>query len=138
MVKRAGLQILIGLVVLVSSCSPQARLTRLLNRHPYLITADSVTIYDTTRIDGHRVDTMFTGSQDTFYIERDRVHTRIIKNLDTIWVLQKADSLQVVSKTTTISKTPKLNKFDYWPILSLVLIFLVGFLLRGRLIKKTP
>lgn len=85
--------IAILVLVIVASCSPQKRLTRLINRHPELSRTDTMTLRDTIRTRTIQADTVFLWSQlnrtDTVTLEKDRLKIQLIK---------KTDSLQIESK----------------------------------------
>lgn len=81
---------LIGLVfhlALVLSCSPQARLNRIIKHHPELANTD--TIYITKTIPGFNVDTIFKASTNTAGLDsviiqyKTRIDTIILKQLQT-------------------------------------------------------
>ena len=58
MIKTFFVVLLLALV----ACSPKARFTRLVEKHPYLLTIDSVEVLDTVRLTVEKVehDTVFS------------------------------------------------------------------------------
>jgi hypothetical protein len=96
--------IIVSLIALcMISCTPQQRLARLCNRHPYLCNTD--TTYVDTLISSRVVfDSTFTlSSRDTFLYEKMGVTTKIIRNHDTFSVhTHKTDTSYIVQQQRTI------------------------------------
>lgn len=137
------------LLVFITSCSPQARFTRLIENHPYLLTTDTLTIHDTVTIGVPKVvhDTIinehfFTEiTRDTLVLQKERLTVKIfhdtIKNnvfiqgeCDTVTVekiIERKIPIKYYEKTPTWRKI--LNQVLLW---SLVLLLLYGIY---RLIK---
>jgi hypothetical protein len=59
---------LILLLLLFSSCSPEARLNRLVKNNPHLLVKDTIVVKDTIKIKGSVRDSTFIFSKDTIVI----------------------------------------------------------------------
>ena len=63
------------------ACSPKNRFTRLIEKHPELITTDSITIHDTVRVvvPEVKVDTVVKVNDllDTIYIEKEQLKVKV-------------------------------------------------------------
>jgi hypothetical protein len=77
---------LIILFILLSSCSPEARLHHLLSRHPELSVIDSIHTRDTVIIHGLKLDTSFVFSTkiDSVVLQKERLHLVFQKVHDTV------------------------------------------------------
>ena len=75
--KRLHIQIYIAIAILVCSCSPKTRFTRLIDKHPYLLTTDTVVIHDTVEVlvPSVEVDTVveFSELYDTVFLEKEQL-----------------------------------------------------------------
>jgi hypothetical protein len=99
--------LLIVLMILQSSCSPQIRLQRLLARHPELSTIDSIHIKDTVIIPGMKLDTsvIFSTKFDSIVLQKDKFHLVVKKIHDTLVIHAevKRDTVYI-SKVLPVSK----------------------------------
>jgi hypothetical protein len=72
---------LIPLVFLIVACSPKDRFTRLIEKHPELLTVDSVTIHDTIRVvvPEVKVDTVVKVNDllDTIFLEKEQLKVKV-------------------------------------------------------------
>ena len=111
--------ILIGLIL--AGCTPQQRLNRLLNRHPYLgVTKDS-TIFDTTRVitKDVRVDTVTSIEgirRDTMIINRENLWIKTIVHKDSIYVFGncKSDTIEVTKEIKVPVQMFTYEKKTFW------------------------
>jgi ATP-dependent Zn protease len=112
--------------ILIYSCTPAHRLTRLVNKYPSLIQKFDTTIYYNTS----RVDTSFvfnnSSTTDTFYIQETQ--TKIFRYFDTLKVFQDSIRDSLIIKTHTIeikenTKTDK-NSESWYDKLVVILIFI--------------
>ena len=139
----------ISLVLFIISCTPQRRFTRLIEKHPYLLTTDTLTIHDTVRVEVPKVvhDTVinehfFTEiTRDTLVIQKERLTVKIFHDTikqqvfiqgtcDTITIekiVERKIPIRYYEKTPTWKKI--MNQVLLW---SLVLLLLYGIY---RLIK---
>jgi hypothetical protein len=90
---------LIPLVFLIVACSPKARFTRLIEKHPELLTVDSVTIHDTVRVvvPEVKVDTVVKVNDllDTVFIEKDQLKVKVWMKGDQVFIEGKCDTVYV-------------------------------------------
>ena len=75
-------------VLLITSCSPQRRLHRLITKHPELTQMDTIVFTDTTIIPEVRIDTIVHHSalKDTVIITKDKLKLQLIEINDTIYI----------------------------------------------------
>lgn len=109
--------VLIGVgTCLLSSCSPQYRLKRLLKHHPELTAKEAITIRDTIVIEGGIYDTIFKSNFDTITIEKERFRVQLIKHDSLIYLshITPADTVYI-DKTVMVDKiiTPK-KEMSFW------------------------
>jgi len=84
----------------VSCLSPSARLRKLLERHPDLVTyADTI---KTIVVPTKTTDTLLVGQTDTFFLE----NTTIIKVVDTLRITQVQKPCTTFVQTTELRPTP--------------------------------
>jgi len=137
------------LLVFITSCSPRMRFTKLIEKYPYLLTTDTLTIHDTVRVEVPKIihDTIinehfFTEiTRDTLVLQKERLtvkifHDTIKKNIfiqgvcDTITVekiVERKIPIKYYEKTPTWKKI--MNQVLLW---GLILLLLYGIY---RLIK---
>lgn len=91
--------ITIILLMLLISCSPKARFTRLIEKHPELITTDSITIHDTVRVvvPEVKVDTVVKVNDllDTIYIEKEQLKVKVWMKGDDVFIEGKCDTVYI-------------------------------------------
>lgn len=133
------------------SCSPQQRFHRLIEKHPELLTTDTIYIHDTVKIIVPKIeyDTIinehfFTEiTRDTLVIQKDRLrveifHDTIQKN---VYINGECDTItvtKIVERKIPVKyyeKTPFWKKVLNWFIL-IVLLYGAYRLIRFLLIKK--
>jgi len=93
------------LLLILISCSPKTRFTRLIEKHPHLLTIDSVEVVDTVRLTVEKVehDTVFSQHfwteirKDTLVIEKERLRIEIYHDTihDSVYVSGKCDTVTV-------------------------------------------
>jgi hypothetical protein len=87
------------IALLIVSCSPKARFTRLIEKHPYLLTVDSVTIHDTIRVvvPEVKVDTVVKVNDllDTVFIEKEQLKVKVWMKGDQVFIEGKCDTVYV-------------------------------------------
>ena len=90
------------LILLLSSCSPQYRLNRLLARHPELKIPDTLFIRDSVIVPQVQVDTIldFKTIRDTVVIQKDRLQIKLSKIHDTLFLTGKCkgDTVYITRK----------------------------------------
>lgn len=98
--------------ILICSCTPTKRLTRLVSKYPYLIQNTDTTIYyQTSSVDTSFVFNNFS-TKDTFYIQETQ--TKIYRFYDTIRVEQdsKKDSIIINTHTIEVKEQTKKEKIE--------------------------
>lgn len=142
--------ILILLLFLIS-CSPQKRFHRLIEKHPHLLTTDTVTIHDTVRVEVPRVvhDTIISQhffteiTRDTLVLQKERLtvkifHDTIKKN---VYIKGECDTItvtKVVERKIPIryyENTPLWKKVLGWFIL-VVILYGIYRLVKFLILKK--
>jgi hypothetical protein len=86
-------------LLLLASCSPVKRFTRLIEKHPELITTDSITIHDTVRVvvPEVKVDTVVKVNDllDTIYIEKEQLKVKVWMKGDDVFIEGKCDTVYI-------------------------------------------
>lgn len=99
MVKRKHLLVFTLCIWFFVSCSPAYRFSRLVTKHPHLLTTDTITQVDTMRLEipKTQVDTVFLTQQlhDTIVIEKERLKVKLYTVHDSIYVDAKCDTVYV-------------------------------------------
>ncbi len=132
------IRILFVLAILgLFACTPQRRFTRLIHKHPYLLTTDTLIIHDTVKVTVPKVvhDTVFSEhffheiTRDTLILQKERLtvkifHDTIKKN---IFIQGKCDTVvveKIVERKIPIKyyeKTPLWKKVLNWLIIAALL-----------------
>ena len=135
-------------LLLLFACSPKTRFTRLIEKHPELLTIDSVKVIDTVRITVPKVehDTVFSNHffteirKDTLVIQKDRLTIEIYHDTihDSVYVSGKCDTItieKIIERKIPVKyyeKTPKwkqlLNNLIYLVLVIALLYGLYKFL----------
>jgi len=80
------------IILLLSSCSPQKRLNRLVKKHPELIKVDTLSVHDTIHTETIKADTVFKDTtyftllRDTITVVNDRLTIRQYHYRDSIFI----------------------------------------------------
>jgi hypothetical protein len=81
------------------ACSPKTRFTRLVTKHPELLTQDSVVLVDTVRvvIPEVRVDTVVKVNDllDTIFLEQEQLKVKVWMKGDQVFIEGKCDTVFV-------------------------------------------
>ncbi len=142
---RLHIQIYIAIAIVISSCSPKARFTRLIDKHPYLLTTDTVTVHDTVEVivPKVQVDTVveFSELHDTVFLEKEQLKVKVyIDREKKVYIEGRCDTLtieKIIERKIPI-KYYERNPW-YKRLLSIVLFILLTLLvvyITYRLIKK--
>ena len=121
---------LLLIIVIVLSCTPQRRFTRIIDKHPHLLTTDSVTVVDTFIMEVPRVvhDTLISQhfftqiTRDTLVLQKERLtvkifHDTIKKN---VFIRGECDTItveKIVERKIPVKyyeKTPLWKKIFNW------------------------
>lgn len=131
---------LIPLFFLIISCSPTKRFTRLVEKYPYLLTVDSVTIHDTISvyIPKVEVDTVVTIEQliDTVTVTKDRVtvKTWYVPKEKKVYVQGKCDPIYITKIVEKKIPVKYYEKYPWWKkllnnALAILIIFVIVYLI---------
>jgi hypothetical protein len=122
------------IILLLASCSPQQRFTRLITKYPYLLTADTLTIHDTISIYIPKVeaDTVVTIKEltDTVTITKDRltVKTWYVPKEKKVYVQGKCDPIYITKVVERKVPIRTFEKYPWWKkLLNNTLAFLIIF-----------
>lgn len=124
------------ILLLISSCTPQRRFIRLIEKHPHLLTTDSVTVRDTVKIIVPKTvhDTIISEHffheviKDTLIIQKERLtvkifHDTINKN---VFIQGECDTItveKIIERKIPIKyyeKTPFWKKIFNWLIIAAI------------------
>lgn len=98
---------ILTLAIALTSCSPQRRYKRLIEKHPELIETDTVEVHDTTI---YEVEVPVPEYRDSFVIKNDTVIETekliITKFKDQFHVVVKKDTINVRDTITKVVKVP--------------------------------
>ena len=134
------------IILLLASCSPTKRFTRLIEKYPYLITTDTVLIKDTITLYVPEVttDTVVTIQQliDTITISKDRVtvKTWYVPKEKLVYIQGKCDPIYVTKIVERKVPVKYYEKYPWWKkllnnLLAIFIIFVILYTLY-RLSKK--
>ena len=125
--------LLIPLLIIIS-CTPQRRFTKLIEKHPYLLTTDTLVIHDTVKVTVPKIihDTIINEhffheiTRDTLVLQKERLtvkifHDTIKKN---VFIQGECDTItveKIVERKIPIryyEKTPLWKKIFNWLIIA--------------------
>jgi hypothetical protein len=122
------------------ACSPKARFTRLIEKHPELLTVDSVTIHDTIRVvvPEVKVDTVVKVNDllETIFLEKEQLKVKVWMKGDQVFIEGKCDTVyvdKIIERKIPVKyyeKTPEWKKLlnNFLPIL--IIFAIVYFVYR--------
>jgi hypothetical protein len=124
---------IIILSILLVSCSPTKRFTRLITKYPYLITTDTVVIKDTITLYVPEVhtDTVVTLKQliDTITLTKDRVtvKTWYVPKEKKVYIQGKCDPIYITKIVERKVPIKYYEKYPWWKKLlnNLLAIFII-------------
>lgn len=136
------------IILLLASCSPTKRFTRLIEKYPYLITTDTVVIKDTITLYVPEVttDTVVTIQQltDTITLTKERVTVRAwyVPKEKKVYIQGKCDPIYVTKIVERKIPIKYYEKYPWWKkllnnLLAIFIIFVVLYTLY-RIYKKLP
>jgi hypothetical protein len=125
------------IILLLASCSPIKRFTRLIEKYPYLITTDTVVIHDTITLYVPEVhtDTVVTLKQliDTVTLTKDRVtvKTWYVPKEKKVYIQGKCDPIYITKIVERKVPVKYYEKYPWWKKLlnNLLAIFIIFALL---------
>jgi hypothetical protein len=94
---------IIPLLFILVACSPQRRFNRLIKKHPYLLTSDTLIVKDTIRdtiritVPEVEVDTIVSVKElyDTIILEKDRIKVKVWRVKDKVYINGKCDTIYI-------------------------------------------
>ena len=143
--------LLIPLLIIIS-CTPQRRFTKLIEKHPYLLTTDTLVIHDTVKVTVPKIihDTIVNEhffheiTRDTLILQKERLtvkifHDTIKKN---VFIQGECDTItveKIVERKIPIKyyeKTPLWKKIVNWLIIAAILygVYRLFLFLKKRLL----
>jgi hypothetical protein len=143
--------LLIPLLIIIS-CTPQRRFTKLIEKHPYLLTTDTLVIHDTVKVTVPKIihDTIINEhffheiTRDTLVLQKERLtvkifHDTIKKN---VFIQGECDTItveKIVERKIPIKyyeKTPLWKKIVNWLIIAVILygVYRLFLFLKKRLL----
>ena len=146
------IRFLIAILLLgMFACTPQRRFNRLIEKHPHLLTTDTIYIHDTVEILVPKIeyDTIYSEhffteiTRDTLVIQKDRLrveiyHDTIKKN---VYIRGECDTItvtKIVERKIPVKyyeKTPLWKKILGW-LIFIAILYGVYRLIKFLLIKK--
>jgi hypothetical protein len=131
--------VVIALCIICTSCTPQKKLQRLLDKHPELTKKDTLTIRDTILVDHVSHDTVlsWTNLYDTTYIEKDRLRIKVVRVNDSIYIKGECigDTIyyEKIVPVDKIIYTKSEKSLNLWLIFAgvLLVIAIIRWLFRG-------
>ena len=124
------------LLLVITSCSPLKRFTRLTTKYPYLLTQDTLLVHDTVSIYVPEVhtDTVVTLKEltDTITITKDRltVKTWYVPKEKKVYVQGKCDPIYITKVVERRIPVKYYEKYPWWKkLLNNTLGFLIIFVL---------
>ena len=146
------IRFLIAILLLgMFACTPQRRFNRLIEKHPHLLTTDTIYIHDTVEILVPKIeyDTIYSEhffteiTRDTLVIQKDRLrveiyHDTIKKN---VYIKGECDTItvtEIVERKIPVKyyeKTPLWKKILGW-LIFIAILYGVYRLIKFLLIKK--
>jgi len=143
---------LLILLLIIISCTPQRRFTRLIEKYPHLLTTDTLVIHDTVKIQVPKIihDTIINEhffheiTRDTLILQKERLtvkifHDTIKKN---VFIQGECDTItveKIVERKIPIryyEKTPLWKKIFNWLIIAAILygVYRLFLFLKKRLL----
>lgn len=127
--------LLIVLIVL-TACSPTKRFTRLVEKYPYLLTQDTITIHDTITLYVPEVhtDTVVTLKQltDTITITNERVTVKAwyVPKEKKVYIKGKCDPVYITKIVERKIPIKYYEKYPFWKkLVNNILAFLIIFVI---------
>jgi hypothetical protein len=136
---------LLPILLLLTACSPTKRFNRLIEKYPYLITSDTITIRDTITLYVPEVhtDTVVTLKEliDTVVISKDRitVKTWYVPKEKKVYIQGKCDPVYITKIVERKIPVKYYEKYPFWKkllnnMLGFLIIFVIIYILY-RIVK---
>lgn len=140
--------IYIAVISLLMSCTPQRRFTRLIEKHPHLLTTDTLYVHDTIEVivPEISVDTIVEMHElhDTVFLEKEQLKVKVyIDREKKVYIEGKCDTVtvkEVIERKIPVKyyeKTPTWKRVLNWFILIIVIIAILYISFRiYKFVKK--
>lgn len=126
------------IALLITSCSPKDRFTRLIEKYPYLLTTDTVVVKDTITlyIPEVQTDTVVTLKEliDTITLTKDRVtvKTWYVPKEKKVYIQGKCDPVYVTKVVERKIPVKYYEKYPWWKkllnnLLAIFIIFVIVY-----------
>lgn len=106
------------IVLVITACSPKTRFTRLVTKHPELLTQDSVVLIDTFRVvvPEVKVDTVvkLNNLLDTVYLQQEQLKVKVWMKGDQVFIEGKCDTVyvdKIIERKVPVRYYEKTEKF---------------------------
>lgn len=118
------------------ACSPKTRFTRLITKHPELLTQDSVVLVDTVRvvIPEVKVDTVVKVNDllDTIFLEQEQLKVKVWMKGDQVFIEGKCDTVfvdKIIERKVPIRYYEKTSKWKLLlnNLLPILIIFAIVY-----------
>ncbi len=142
--------IYIAVISLLMSCTPQRRFTRLIEKHPHLLTTDTLYVHDTVEVTVPEVsvDTIVEMHElhDTIFLEKEQLKVKVyIDREKKVYIEGRCDTVtvqEIIERKIPIKyyeKTPTWKRIINWFILVIVIIAIlyISFRIYKFVKKKT-
>ena len=121
------------LILILISCSPIKRHSRLVKKFPYVHTVDSIKLIDTIRVTTNKVeyDTVIHERMlfDTIILNKDNLTVRVLKIRDSIYINAQCDTIfidKVIIRNIPIKYYKETNSTWWiWFVAGLILVILI-------------
>jgi hypothetical protein len=134
---------IIALILLLISCSPIKRHSRLVKKYPFVHTTDSVKLIDTIRLTTNQVQTDTVVHEsflfDTIILTKDNLTVKVLKIRDSIYISGKCDTIfinKVVERTIPIKFYETKSKINLTLLIWLITFGLIIFFYIWNKISK--
>ena len=127
---------IIALILLLISCSPIKRHSRLVKKYPFVHTTDSVRLIDTIRLTTNKVvsDTVVHESLlfDTIVVTKDNLSIKVVKIKDSVYINGECDTIyidKVIERNIPVQYYKEINV--NWKLI-LFLLFVIALLIFSK------
>lgn len=129
---------IIIIALILASCSPSKRFTRLITKYPYLLTQDTVLVHDTITlyVPEVKTDTVVTLKEliDTITLTKDRVtvKTWYVPKEKKVYIQGKCDPIYITKVVERKIPVKYYEKYPWWKklvnnLLAFLIIFVVVY-----------
>ena len=105
------------IILLLTSCSPQKRLNRLINKYPELSKTDTIKLIDSVIVPAIKTDTFFSSFalKDTITITKEKLKIKLVKINDTIYLNAEVEPDTIIfEREIPIKKVIYKKPISWW------------------------